>query len=573
MNRSRFDRLTIAARAIAYVPPHMLLGHLRRRVRDRWVPRRAAAYRAVLAREAAALPAIAAAPSPAARAAAATVATFFGAKHAKNVPQCLAGRFTFLNRTHDFGGVGAIDWRIAMDEGNHQLWRSNLAFMGYVCAVADAQPAEGLAFAAELVTGFDAAARFESRADFGELWHPYAVSQRTLALAATLIRLPRALVGTPAWQVVERFLRVQVAYLLRNLETELGCNHLERNLSALALYALAAGQMPDGVARALRGQFDAIVRDSFGDDGVQRERCPMYQGLCVQSLRVLSAVDLWTPAQRALLADRLAAVETAFAALCLGDGHPSMMNDGWFDEVPPAPVVVPAIAPPAFHAMRDAGYVRLASGAAVVLFDAGPIGIDSNPGHGHADFLSVEVSLGSERLIVDPGTYRYSAGAERDRLRAWDRHNGPMIVGEKPVEYLGSFKVGRRAAARLLATDGAMQSASGALEFAGIGVAREVVLTPVGLSLRDRWDRGAGERMTRLLVPDAWRIGAHGADGVELVGTAHRVRMTVIGGTLEIVPGQWSRRYNVVEDAHELRCRPQGDHMEIRFEFEPVART
>lgn len=560
------SRLKIALTAMAYVPPAQLIGHARRRLRNRTVPRRAAAYRAALAQAAEALPPVAPSPTPAARAAAAVVAQFFGAKHAKNVPQWLAGRFTFLNRTHDFGSIAAIDWRVVMDEGNHQLWRSNLAFMGYVCAGMAAAPEAGLVAAAQLVQGFEAAARFEDRADFGELWHPYAVAQRSLALSAALIALPEALATRPERALIEAFLRRQIAYLLRNLETELGYNHLERNLSALALYGLATGTIPAPVSAALNANFEAVVRRSFGDDGVQKERCPMYQGLCVQSLRVFAAWPGWSEPQRALVTARLAAAEAAYAALTLGDGQPAMLNDGWFDEAPPAATLIPGPAP-GFVALREAGYVRLALGEAVAIFDAGPIGVDSNPGHGHADFLSVELSLGAERLIVDPGTYRYSAGAERDLFRAWERHNGPMILGAAPVEYTDSFKVGRRAAARLERAEAQaeVQEASGSLRFARIAVSRRVRLTADGMTLTDRWRLGRGERMTRLLVPADWQIEERQPAGLVLVKGGRRVAVVLTGGALEVAPGQWSRRYNVLEEAHELRCRPSSTGMTIAF--------
>jgi len=556
--------LRIAAQAASHVPPAALVGHLRRRLRDRLVPLRADAFLAGLLREADALPSVAMTATPPAQRAAAVVAGFFAAKHAKNVPQCFDGRFTFLNRSHDFGSVAQVDWRVDNDGGKYQLWRANLAFMGYMCTAIDAAPEQGLAFAARMIESFRREAHFHKRSVFGDLWNSYPVSQRILALSAALIRLPETLAGTPDWYVVDSFLRLNVAYLVRNLETELGFNHLERNLSALTLYALASQSLPERVRAALSANFDHVVHDTIGEDGVQLERSPMYQGLTVQSLRVLRELDYWSPAQQALIARRLTSVELALAAMTLGDDRPSMMNDGWFDETPVTSAILGEHARPGFVALRDAGYIRLAQGDAVILFDAGPIGPDANPGHGHADFLSAEMSLGAERLLVDPGTIGYSVGAERTRTRSWEAHNGPAIRGAQPVTFLGSFKIGQRAAAQLELAEavGDEQRAAGSLAFGPFAVSRRITLKGgTSLCIIDRWIRGDGERATSFLVPATWRIESHGDRSLTLASASRRVRIEIIGGTLETGEGVWSCRYNQTEPAHLLSVRPDGNEV------------
>jgi hypothetical protein len=556
-----FRSLSVAVRAASYVPTLALLHHLRRRVRARLIPLRGEAFEATLEREAARLPSVAPTPSDAAIRAAETVAMYFAAKQAKNVPQCFDGQFTFLNRTHDFGGADKVDWRIDMDGGRYQLWRANLSFMGYLSTAIDADPARGLALAAVLAQSFRRIARFDRPSVFSDAWNSYPVSQRILALGTALIRLPAALRSGEDARITEEFLRFNVAYLLRNLETELGFNHLERNLSALAIYALAAGETPPAVRKAILANFDHVVHDTIGEDGVQLERSPMYQGLTIQSLRVFRELDIWTPNQAALIARRLKAAEGALAAMTLGDDRPSLMNDGWFDEVPRASQILCDYTIPGFVALRDAGYVRLAGGEAVALFDAGPIGPDANPGHGHPDFLSLEMTLDGARLLVDPGTSGYSADAGRMRDRSWDQHNGPSITGGAPVEFLGSFKVGRRVAAVLDAADEAdgVQRAAGSLRFGDVSVKREVALTTTGLTLADRWESGAGERITRFLVPSDWAASDVGPTGLTLQRDGRTVRIAVSDGALSVADSLWSCRYNLSEAAHEVVVRPTAD--------------
>jgi hypothetical protein len=52
-----------------------------------------------------------------------------------------------------------------------------------------------------------------------------------------------------------------------------------------------------------------------------------------------------------------------------------------------------------------------------IVADAGPLGYLAIAAHGHADALSFTLSLGGEAILVDPGTYTYQNGAQRDTQR------------------------------------------------------------------------------------------------------------------------------------------------------------
>jgi len=54
--------------------------------------------------------------------------------------------------------------------------------------------------------------------------------------------------------------------------------------------------------------------------------------------------------------------------------------------------------------LASSGYVRLDDGPATFFLDVAPLGPDYLPGHGHADTLTFEMSLGGQRVIVDMGT-------------------------------------------------------------------------------------------------------------------------------------------------------------------------
>ena len=82
--------------------------------------------------------------------------------------------------------------------------------------------------------------------------------------------------------------------------------------------------------------------------------------------------------------------------------------------------------PLASVAFEDGGlYVIASSGSSdgQMLVDAGPHGI-GHGGHGHADALSVRLSLSGQHWLVDPGSFVYiSVGDERNAFRGTCAHN------------------------------------------------------------------------------------------------------------------------------------------------------
>jgi hypothetical protein len=85
---------------------------------------------------------------------------------------------------------------------------------------------------------------------------------------------------------------------------------------------------------------------------------------------------------------------------------------------------------PRSAAFRDGGVYVLASGRDHVVIDCGPVGLAGRGGHGHNDCLSFEAVLDGVRVVIDSGSYVYTASpAERNRFRATAAHNTPMVDG------------------------------------------------------------------------------------------------------------------------------------------------
>src|SRR5690606_4456687 len=84
------------------------------------------------------------------------------------------------------------------------------------------------------------------------------------------------------------------------------------------------------------------------------------------------------------------------------------------------------------------------------VFDAGPLGFLSIAAHGHADCLSMTLSVAGREQLVDPGTYVYHAEREwRDYFRGTAAHNTVRVDGVDQSRIGGQFLWLEKAKARL----------------------------------------------------------------------------------------------------------------------------
>ncbi|HTO29944.1 MAG TPA: alginate lyase family protein [Pararhizobium sp.] len=96
----------------------------------------------------------------------------------------------------------------------------------------------------------------------------------------------------------------------------------------------------------------------------------------------------------------------------------------------------------------------IAQRSVIMTFDHGPLGYLSIAAHGHADALSISLSLDEQPVLVDPGTYLYhSGGTWRNWFRGTRAHNTLNIDGIDQSTISGSFNWSHKANATLTARD------------------------------------------------------------------------------------------------------------------------
>ena len=115
-----------------------------------------------------------------------------------------------------------------------------------------------------------------------------------------------------------------------------------------------------------------------------------------------------------------------------------------FHEIGQAPA-----ARPASEVFEHGGYAVMRSGwnrdAHQLIMDIGPLGCHVSSGHGHEDLLAVHCSVFGDRVLVDAGTYGYTAEpAWRNYFRSAAAHNTVTVDGLGLSEPSGPFGWRRR---------------------------------------------------------------------------------------------------------------------------------
>jgi len=355
------------------------------------------------------------------------------------------GRFSLLNQEFDFGDIDNISWRGEFHEGNNPLRRMNLAYMGYVVPLL-AEGKEGdLNLVCRLLDGLETQNPWSAPGVFRDVWNAYTASHRMINLLSGLALFTQ-FGDAPEKDSETRILehvRICAAFIRANLERDLQYNHLLKNYVALTVFAAATGALPstfEFLPKALRKS----VAQNILPDGGHAERCPMYHVLSILDFEVLCASGVFEEDLSALLENTKDSMTQALPVMSHPDGDVALFNDSWIGEAPLAGQVIDLDKTPETVQLPDTGYVRLGRGGDAVIFDCGLCGPDDNPGHAHADFLSIEASVGGDRLIVDPAIPTYTAGELRDVSRSAASHNGPHLAGIEPIEFWKSFRVGRR---------------------------------------------------------------------------------------------------------------------------------
>lgn len=383
-----------------------------------------------------------------------------------------SGQFEFLSHAVDLGRP--IRWNAP---GQSQLWRYQLHYGAYLLDLVANRPDDWHSIEQVICEWISACPLATVR----DPWHPFVVSERVvnwlfaIQLGAPSVRA----VPESVWQSLAE----QIVFIDRNLEKDVGGNHLLKNLKAMCVAACVwQGPKADNWRDTYVAAFDQELAGQLLTDGAHYERSPMYHCMVLaDAIEVVFSLRLGGHAVPQTLADSIRAMVNYLPVVTHPDGEIALFNDSTHGEVPSTRnlrgassralgetsdqpcsarhALLAAAVTTDWHmrasfvdrqAIEDGGVVRInvLDGRGTLFLDVGRACPDDLPAHAHADFFGFELSLDGRRLIVDSGVGEYAAGPWREYYRSTRAHNTVAIDGADQIECWGSFRVARRAHVR-----------------------------------------------------------------------------------------------------------------------------
>jgi uncharacterized heparinase superfamily protein len=289
---------------------------------------------------------------------------------------------------------------------------------------------------------------------YGNGWEPYPMSLRIVNI------LKAWLGGLEIDEKLFKSVHSQVSYLSSDLEKHLLGNHYFVNLKALLFGGIIFGNLR-WVKVAEKGLLLEVCEQVL-DDGANFELTPMYHSLILVDMLDLFNLSRAYPDQvsRALISlleENIPKMLTFMEAMAHPDEGVSFFNDS-ANGIAPTKVKIASYAETLgfkFSGLDSnkvqlidnlsSGYISAMCNGNKLIFDASPVGSSYIPAHAHADALSFEFSIGTQRVFVNSGTSEYGLSKIRQYQRKTKAHNTVEVDGKDSSQVWSGFRVAKRA--------------------------------------------------------------------------------------------------------------------------------
>jgi uncharacterized heparinase superfamily protein len=358
------------------------------------------------------------------------------------------GLFCLLNRQIKLGNPP--NWSSAAKESH--LWRFQLQYHEFLLphlAEVNSNLNPCWDFLEHWLNRFSAGP-IDTRSD---AWHPYCISRR-LPVWLWLLTI-----GNPPASITSKLLRSlvqQAQYLSRNLELDLGGNHLLENLHTLNLLAICfpgSKLSAELFKQASRLQSELVAQ--ILPTGEHFERSPMYHcHVLANTLVTLIAAEAFGAVEFGELRRTASEVYRFLEGIVHPDGEIPLFSDSGFAEALSCNSIrqlaeicqldVRAATPKSI----PGDYWTCRNGADFLIVDHGAVAAPSLPAHAHCDLLGFEASIAGRRWLVDSGNFDYEAGSMRGFCRSSLGHNVVTIDRQNSAEVWSKFRMGNRSSVR-----------------------------------------------------------------------------------------------------------------------------
>lgn len=247
----------------------------------------------------------------------------------------------------------------------------------------------------------------------------------------------------------------QARWLYSHIEWDLRGNHLLRDAVGLA-WAGRCFEGPEAQRWLAKATIlaDGQVAEQILADGGHFERSPMYHIDAMEDVAVLWSLII-NQEVRLRLASAWSRMAEWASWMRHSDGSIALFDDAACNGCPsPSAVLQMGSAlgltvlseiPKGGRLFPNSGFIAWHGQTWDIFIDVGHMGPLCQPGHAHADALTMEASWNGDRLIVDPGVFGYDLDDRRKYDRSTSAHNTVTIDDADSAEVWHIFRCGRRA--------------------------------------------------------------------------------------------------------------------------------
>lgn len=262
-------------------------------------------------------------------------------------------------------------------------------------------------------------------------------------------------------QAIVQSIAQQAHALLAKREYHVQANHLFSNGKALIFAgAFLDGEFGETCLKAGLKILDNELTEQFSGDGGHYELSPMYHQILMWD--ICDLINLAHISGNKLLKTRIELLSKVLIkadrwrnAMYHPNGELAFFNDCALGIAPPNYIIEEYLqkihcestfsAEPYWDLQGTGFLVASIQKHGKLIFDAGGVGPDYQPGHAHADSLSLELSLFNSRVFVNSGTSLYGTSQLRKKQRDTVSHNTVEVDGVSSSQVWGGFRVAKRA--------------------------------------------------------------------------------------------------------------------------------